>query len=184
MSEILKSASDKKEYQLVTLPSGMEALLVSTAGLPSRSTHAAAACSVQVGSFSDPELVQGLAHFVEHMVFMGSTAYPQENYYDSFVHSHGGDCNAMTEGEFTVYQFTAAAEHLSAALDVFGSALLHPLFTPAAMERELNAIESEFSLALSDDGARLQQLIGVSSVRAMTMNSASLVVTHTARVRT
>eukprot|EP01035_Chromulina_nebulosa_P018086 gene18086-23734_t len=55
--------------------------------------------SVQVGSFADPEKAGGLAHFLEHMVFMGSTKYPDENYYDSFVSSHNGSCNAMTEGE-------------------------------------------------------------------------------------
>lgn len=161
---MIKSDNDKKQYQLLQLQNGIEVMLVSTMHCPTKSTHSAAACAVQVGSFSDPEDVQGLAHFVEHMVFMGSKTYPIENYYDSFIHSHGGECNAMTEGEFTVYQFNVATEHFSSALDIFANCLLYPLFTPSAMERELNAIESEFSLALSDDGARLQQLLGKSSI--------------------
>lgn len=41
--------------------------------------------SVRVGSYSDPSDIQGLAHFVEHMVFMGSEKYPTENEFDSFV---------------------------------------------------------------------------------------------------
>lgn len=46
---------------------------------------AAAALCVGVGSFSDPRHVQGLAHFLEHMIFMGSKKYPRENEYDSFI---------------------------------------------------------------------------------------------------
>ena len=34
------------------------------------------------------------------MLFMGSSKYPDENAYDSYVSSHGGSCNAMTEGMY------------------------------------------------------------------------------------
>lgn len=161
---MIKSINDSKEYSLLTLENGLEVLLVSTEGCKMQSNRAAAAVAVQVGSFSDPLEAQGLAHFVEHMVFMGSTAYPVENYYDAFVHSHGGDCNAMTEGEFTVYQFSISSEHFPPALDIFAHALLYPLLNESAMERELEAIDSEFQSSLTDDGARLQQLLGVSSI--------------------
>ena len=46
---------------------------------------AACALCVGVGSFSDPVDIPGLAHFVEHMVFMGSEKYPQENGFDEFI---------------------------------------------------------------------------------------------------
>ena len=69
---------------------------------------------VQVGSFSDPMEAQGLAHFLEHMVFMGSEKYPKENGYDQFVTAHGGFCNAFTEGEFTVFQFDVTCEYFFA----------------------------------------------------------------------
>lgn len=47
--------------------------------------QAACALCVGVGSYSDPPEIQGLAHFVEHMVFMGSEKYPKENEFDSFI---------------------------------------------------------------------------------------------------
>jgi nardilysin len=50
-----------------------------------------------MGSFSDPEELPGLAHFLEHMVFMGSEKFPSENGFDSFVNKNGGFDNAHTE---------------------------------------------------------------------------------------
>jgi len=46
---------------------------------------AAAALCVNIGSFSDPSDLPGLAHFLEHMVFMGSSKYPEENAFDEFL---------------------------------------------------------------------------------------------------
>lgn len=46
---------------------------------------AAAALCVNIGSFSDPPDLPGLAHFLEHMVFMGSKKYPIENAFDEFL---------------------------------------------------------------------------------------------------
>ncbi|KAG9333933.1 hypothetical protein JZ751_009396 [Albula glossodonta] len=52
--------------------------------------QAAAALCIGVGSFSDPGDLPGLAHFLEHMVFMGSEKYPAENGFDAFLKKHGG----------------------------------------------------------------------------------------------
>ena len=43
-----------------------------------------------MGSFSDPEDSPGLAHSLEHMVFMGSEKFPSENGFDKFVNTNGG----------------------------------------------------------------------------------------------
>lgn len=40
---------------------------------------------------------QGLSHYLEHMLFMGSERYPDENDYDAFLTAHGGASNAFTE---------------------------------------------------------------------------------------
>lgn len=53
--------------------------------------------AVGVGSFSDPLELQGLSHYLEHMLFMGSEKYPDENEYDSFLTKNGGSSNAFTE---------------------------------------------------------------------------------------
>lgn len=104
-------------------------------------------------------LAEGTAHFLEHMVFMGSEKYPNENAYDSFVSSNGGYCNAFTEGEYTVYQFEVQPEAMDGALDLFANCFKCPLLAPDAMDREVKAIENEFNLALTEDESRWAQLL-------------------------
>ena len=58
--------------------------------------HCAASVSVHAGASSDPRGLPGLAHFCEHMCFLGSKAYPKENEYKQFLAQHGGKSNAST----------------------------------------------------------------------------------------
>ena len=64
----------------------------------------AVAMAVGTGSFDEEkEDPHGLAHLLEHMLFMGSTKFPIENTYDEHISKHGGFSNAFTETEHTVY---------------------------------------------------------------------------------
>jgi secreted Zn-dependent insulinase-like peptidase len=72
--EPLKSPSDRKQYRLLKLPNGLKVLLVKNAEIKEnnlRDNLAAVALVVDVGSFDDPREVQGLSHFLEHMVTLG-----------------------------------------------------------------------------------------------------------------
>lgn len=122
------------------------------------SKKAAAALCVGVGSFSDPEDAQGLAHFLEHMLFMGSVKYPDENDYDAYLSKHGGSSNAFTETEYTCFHFDISHTHLKPALDRFAQFFIAPLAKEDAMEREVQAVDSEFQQVLQSDSCRLQQL--------------------------
>jgi hypothetical protein len=73
--------------------------------------------SVSVGSWSDPPSVPGLAHFLEHLLFMGSAKYPLENELDTFLSSHGGHSNAHTELEYTCYEISVLPAHLHGGMD-------------------------------------------------------------------
>ncbi len=68
---------------------------------------------------SDPAGVSGLAHFCEHMSFLGTNKYPIEDDFSSFLNSHGGSTNAYTDQEDTVYYFDVNADFLAAGLDRF-----------------------------------------------------------------
>lgn len=66
---------------------------------------------------SDPKELPGLAHFCEHMLFLGTEKYPLENEYSKYLSEHGGSSNASTSAEDTNYYFEIVPEHLPGALD-------------------------------------------------------------------
>nr|CAD7408899.1 unnamed protein product [Timema cristinae] len=105
---------------------------------------AAVGLCVGVGSFSDPSQIPGMAHFLEHMVFMGSEKYPQENDFDAFLTKRGGTDNASTDYEHTTFNFECQEKHLEEAMDRFSQFFICPLMKREAMQREREAIESEF----------------------------------------
>ena len=61
---------------------------------------------------SDPWELPGLAHFCEHMCFLGSDAHPDEAEYKRYVKKSGGSTNASTSAERTTYHFTLNQQHL------------------------------------------------------------------------
>ncbi len=122
--------------------------------------NSAAALCVGVGSFSDPASVPGMAHFLEHMVFMGSDKYPDENAFDEFVSKCGGFDNAHTDCETTSFYFDIQRKHFKEALDRLANFFVSPLMKQSAMQREREAVDSEFEQALTSDSNRMEQLFG------------------------
>jgi len=120
--------------------------------------RAAAALSVAVGHFCDPKELPGLSHYLEHMLFMGSDKYPDENDYDAYLTRHNGSSNAFTEEESTTYHFECAPHAFEAALDRFAQFFISPLMKPDALDREVLAVDSEFSGVLQSDSCRLSQV--------------------------
>nr|XP_018915605.1 PREDICTED: nardilysin-like [Bemisia tabaci] len=121
---------------------------------------AAVALTIGVGSFSDPPNIPGLAHFLEHMIFMGTEKYPGENEFDSFLHTKGGYSNASTDCEETTFYFECQEIYLEKALDYFSNYFVCPLLKQEAMTREREAVDSEFQITVSEDHSRFQQVFG------------------------
>ncbi|XP_052214600.1 nardilysin-like isoform X2 [Dreissena polymorpha] len=121
----------------------------------------AAALCVGVGSFSDPDDIQGLAHFLEHMVFMGSKKYPKENALDSFMAKHGGydGANAYTDNERTCFYYEIERDYFSKSLEIFSQFFLHPLFLQDSVDREIQAVDSEFQECVPSDEDRLNHIM-------------------------
>lgn len=83
---IRKSTEDERAYRAIELRNGMKMLIISDP-----TTDKAAAClNVRIGFVTDPDYLPGLAHFCEHMLFLGTKKFPEENYFEKFVHEHGG----------------------------------------------------------------------------------------------
>ncbi|XP_024375007.1 insulin-degrading enzyme-like 1, peroxisomal isoform X1 [Physcomitrium patens] len=151
---ILKPRNDDRTYKQVVLSNGLQVLLVSDPD----TDKAAAAMDIHVGSYSDPEGLQGLAHFLEHMLFYASVKYPKEGMYKKFLSEHGGYANAYTGHQHTNYHFDVNAGHLEEALDRFAQFFICPLLSPEATSREIHAVDSENSKNLLSDSWRLCQL--------------------------
>lgn len=117
---------------------------------------------VAVGSHSDPVNLPGLAHFLEHMLFLGTRRYPDEESYKRFLAENGGSSNAYTANENTNFHFGMIAKKgsfkLKEALDRFAQFFIAPLFTESATQRELHAVQSEFERNLQSDGWRTYQV--------------------------
>ncbi|KAM3876483.1 nardilysin b [Diretmus argenteus] len=122
--------------------------------------QSAAALCISVGSFSDPVDLPGLAHFLEHMVFMGSEKYPAENGFDAFLKKHGGSDNASTDCERTIFQFDVQRKYFREALDRWAQFFICPLMIEDAIDREVEAVDSEYQLARPSDSHRKEMLFG------------------------
>lgn len=150
LDDIGKSPNDDRRYRSLVLENGLKVMLVSDPD----TDKAAAAMDVNAGSNSDPADFQGLAHFLEHMLFLGTEKYPASGEYQEFISSNGGSHNAYTAFENTNYYFDIEQDSLAPALDRFAQFFIAPLFNPEYMGRERNAVNSEYQSNLQNDGRR------------------------------
>lgn len=149
-----KPDNDERDYRLIRLANQLEVLLI----CDPETDRASAALDVHVGSFSDPKNLQGLAHFCEHLLFMGTKKYPKENDYYSYLSEHSGQANAFTGSENTNYFFEVGHHFLEGALDRFSHFFIDPLFSESCTERELRAVDSEHKKNLQSDCWRIAQV--------------------------
>ncbi|RAL11158.1 a-pheromone processing metallopeptidase Ste23 [Aspergillus homomorphus CBS 101889] len=173
--DLLKPELDDRSYRVIRLPNKLEALLVHDPD----TDKASAAVNVNVGNFSDADDMPGMAHAVEHLLFMGTKKYPLENAYNQYLASNSGMSNAYTAATETNYFFEVAATSSSGdeksdaptspsatqakgplygALDRFAQFFVEPLFLESTLDRELRAVDSENKKNLQSDMWRLMQL--------------------------
>ena len=154
MPTIIQSPHDKCSYKAVTLENGLDTILISELG----ADKAAAALAVGVGNFQDPEEFPGLAHFLEHLLFMGTEKYPKEDDFSSFLSEHTGTYNAYTGEHVTNYFFEIDSNYLEPALDRFSQFFINPLFDSNCTSREILAVDSENKKNILNDYWRVRQL--------------------------
>jgi insulysin len=152
--DVKKSQQDAKNYRGLILSNGLKVFLVSDPN----TTKCAACMCIEAGHMSDPVDVPGIAHLVEHTLFLGSQKYPNENHFRSFVSSNGGFTNAQTFADVTKYFFDIMPEKLSEALDIFAQMFISPLFNEESIAREINAVNSEHEKNLFSDDWRVRMV--------------------------
>ncbi len=146
----VQSPNDDYSYRYLVLENRLPVLLISAPDTP----KAAAALDVMVGSGDNPPGRGGLAHFLEHMLFLGTDKYPDSAEYERYITEHGGNRNAYTSFEHTNYFFDINAEHLPEALDRFAQFFIAPRFDAEYVEREKNAVHAEYQMGLKSDSRR------------------------------
>ena len=149
------AAVDRRTYRAIELKNGLQALLIHDP----RAKKSAAALDIRVGSLADPAPHQGLAHFLEHMLFLGTEKYPQVGEYDKYLAEFQGYNNAFTAREHTNYHFEVNHDGFRGALDRFGQFFIAPLFNAEYVARELAAVHSEHQKNLQNDYWRTRQVV-------------------------
>ena len=143
------------EFSSLVLPNQLDVLIVSDA----RFKKSSAAMAVAVGSLEDPENAQGMAHYLEHMLFLGTKEFPKSDEYSTFMETNGGWDNAYTSDEVTNYMFEVDNQAIEGALHRFSRFFSSPLFDATYLEREKNAVNSEFEKNIKQDGWRVDRYI-------------------------
>lgn len=153
---IIKSPNDDRQYSALLLPNGLQVVLVSDPTLE----NSAASIAVGVGSAHNPETQLGLAHYLEHMLFLGTEKYPEPDGFMKYTQANGGMTNAFTAYDKTNYLFQINSGKFDEALDRFSDYFKKPTFDPHFSDKERNAVNNEWSLQKAQDGWNLFALQG------------------------
>lgn len=147
---LLTPSLQERKTLKMRLANGLEVYLVSDP----QAEESAAAVSVNVGSWNDPKEFPGMAHFLEHMLFMGTQAYPDEKAFSQFISDHGGMTNAYTSLDRTVYMFSCNHDGFLDGTDQFAHFFIDPLFKESEVGRELHAVDQEHQKNIESDARR------------------------------
>lgn len=143
-------AFSERKILKIRLDNGLQAILVSDPN----TDQSSATIAVEAGSWQDPDQYPGIAHFLEHMLFLGTKKFPHESEYQRFITEHGGYSNAFTTNDYTTYMFSVDNNAFPEAIDRFSNFFKEPLFNPSGVARELNAIDQEYAKNYENDDIR------------------------------
>jgi len=140
--------------QLTTLPGGLR---VATCEIPHAET-AALGIWAGVGGRHEPARLNGISHFIEHMLFKGTARRTARRIMEE-VEGVGGDMNAYTSEERTCYYAAAAAEFFPRLCDVLCDLYLNPKFTSRDIERERGVIAEEILMYRDEPSSHVQEML-------------------------
>lgn len=118
----------------IILPNGLQTVLISDPSTPT----ASAAMSIEAGSWLDGKH-DGTAHFLEHMLFLGTNKFPSESDYERYIYDSNGQLNGYTASDHSMYYFSSLSpKALPGALDRFSRFFFEPLLNESCIVREMN----------------------------------------------
>ncbi|HMQ50695.1 MAG TPA: pitrilysin family protein [Anaerolineae bacterium] len=141
-------------HQEVTLSNGLRVLMVPMPSLQSVSIGV----FIKIGSRYERLAQSGISHFIEHMLFKGTHQLPSARLIAEAIEGIGGDSNAYTSVETTVFYAKVAASQVDFALAYLADLLRHSLFSPADIEKERRIIGEEISMVYDSPDEWLEVL--------------------------
>jgi len=126
----------------ITLSNNLKVTLISAP----TSSKSAMSVGVNVGHMDNPVEHQGLAHYLEHMLFLGTKNFPDVDGYNQFLNANGGGSNAYTSTNHTNYYFDVNNSAFEEAVHRMSRFFVNPLFDETYSEREKNAVQNEFKI--------------------------------------
>lgn len=139
------------EYSKTTLQNGLKVIIVPFENLKSATLTVWSG----VGSRFEDKKIGGVSHFLEHMVFKGSSKRPSARAIAEAVDNIGGEFNAGTSKEWTNFYIRTRSGNLSLAFDVLSDMVLNPILKEDDIEREKGVILEEISLYEDTPTARI-----------------------------
>jgi predicted Zn-dependent peptidase len=143
------------EPTLTALPNGVRLL-----NAPSVSRNVGVFLIVRAGSRDETAETSGLAHYLEHMFFKGTSRRPTTLQISREIDRLGANTNAYTDTEEVAYYAEGPATSLDELTDIITDMLTRPLFDAAEVDRERNVVLQELSARLSDPDGWIWDRLG------------------------
>jgi secreted Zn-dependent insulinase-like peptidase len=150
---IFSPRNDKLNYRTIELKNKMKIFFIQDV----ETNISSANMYVNVGTIDNPHDIPGMAHYLEHMLFMGSDMFPGETYFQKHISCNGGATNAFTTERYTQYFFSTSNNFIP-LLKIFSRFFVKPLFDVRYVEKEVSAVDSEHNKNISSDEWRALQL--------------------------
>ena len=125
----------------VTLPNGLRVIHKSKPG-----NVVVVEVMIQVGSNNEGPAERGIAHFLEHALFEGTTKRPTNQLISNEIEKIGGEFNAYTTGDRTCFYVKVLKKHFKKAVDILSDILQNPLFKESHVEKEKNIVIKEIDM--------------------------------------
>lgn len=140
-------------YDLTVFPSGLK---VATATMPYLKS-VSLGIFVKVGSRSESKRESGICHFIEHMLFKGTTHRSVRDIALD-IEGNGGTLNAYTSEECTCYEARGPVGLFPLMSEVLTDMVLNPIFPPDELERERGVVVEEIKMYKENPGDYVQEL--------------------------
>ena len=150
-----RSAGHMPTWQIATLKNGMR---IVTTPIPTAQS-ASVNVFVGVGSRAEERRVNGVSHFMEHMLFKGTNRRPNAIIIASEIEGAGGVLNAYTTKELTCYWNQVPYDMLPLAMDVVADMVRNSLLEDVEVERERTVVQQEIRRAHDQPGAWVGELL-------------------------